>query len=102
MYNYGKVSKKRYCPVKIPQKIFNKKTQSIRKEYQASYSVAHDWIEKFNDKRNDVEVDCHNGTIDFEQGFRILKNQDTTELVRDSYPTYASDKGVKTSVIENR
>ena len=100
MYNYGQVSKKRYSPVEIPQKIFNKKTQSIRKEYQASYSVAHDWIEKFNDKRNDVEVDCHNGTIDFEQGFRILKNQDTTELVRDSYPNYARDKGVKPSVIE--
>ena len=79
MYNYGKISKKRNSPVTIPQKIFNKKGQCIKKEYREKYKVAHEWISDFNDRVNDIEISLHNGTIDYEQAFRILKNEYETE-----------------------
>lgn len=99
MYNYGKISKKRNSPVTIPQKIFNKKGQCIKKEYREKYKVAHEWISDFNDRVNDIEISLHNGTIDYEQAFRILKNEYETELIKTAYPIYADERGVKKSII---
>ena len=37
MYNHSTIKKKRNSPVTIPQKIFNKKGQCIKKEYREKY-----------------------------------------------------------------
>jgi len=99
MYNFSNIKKKRNSPVTIPQKVFNKKGQCIKKEYREKYKVAHEWIKDFNDKVNDVEILLTNGKIHYEQAFKILKNEYESELVREAYPEYARDKGVKPSVI---
>lgn len=100
MYNYGKISKKRKSPISIPQEIFNKKKQLIKREWIQTYKVADDWIRKFNDKVNDIEISMANGKIHFEQAIKLLLNEYESELVRDKYPIYADDEAEKPSVVK--
>ena len=100
MYNYGKISKKRKSPIAIPQEIFNKKKQLIKREWIQTYKVADDWIRKFNDKVNDIEISMANGKIHFEQAIKLLLNEYESELVRDKYPIYADDEAELPSVVK--
>ena len=100
MYNHSTIKKKRNSPVTIPQKIFNKKGQCIKKEYREKYKTAHEWITEFNSRVNSIEISLANGKMHYEQAFRLLKNEYETELVRESYEKYAEQKGVKPSIIK--
>jgi len=101
MYNHGsrhKVARK--SPVDIPQKIFDKKKQEIKKAYREVYPSANEWIIDFNLKKNDVEMKLAKGVIDKEQAYRILRNEYNSDVVLETYRKYATEKSVKESIIQ--
>ncbi len=72
--------KKRSTPIIIPMKVWDKKKQEIKEEYQSDYVEYTKWINQYKSIRTQLLLDLYNNKIGYEDAFNKILN-----IVEDGY-----------------
>ena len=101
LYTHKDTKVRRYAPVKVPMNAFNKEKGELKKGFELKFSTQNKWIQKFKSIRNDLEIRMHNGEIEYEYAFKMLKNDYDEMVIMKHYRTFAKENHIPESVIQN-
>tara|TARA_R110001599_G_C12239938_1_gene658742 strand:+ start:460 stop:2154 length:1695 start_codon:yes stop_codon:yes gene_type:complete len=101
LYTYKETKVRRYAPVEIPMNAFNKDKGELKRGFDEKLPTQNKWIQKFKSCKNDLEIRMHNGEIEYEYAFRILKNDYESGIINNLYPDFAKQNRITKSVINN-